>query len=196
MLINYNLYNSIFDLEDLGHVVNPFGVEEGFPAKPQMFNIIRSRIDLLLGEETKRPNNIRVVDSNPGAVSALQDKQKELLQEYVFATILAGMDETEAELYKEQLAAGEIVPPEQIEQFISTNYKLVGEECAFHALKYLNNKLDLSDHFSSGFKDGLISGEEIYYVGVRNSEPFAERVNPTELSYDNAPGVRYIEDGE
>jgi hypothetical protein len=196
MLINYNLYNSIFDLDDLAHVVNPFGVNEGFPAKPQMFNIIRPRIDLLLGEETKRPNNIRVVDSNPGAVGALQAKRKELLQQYVFAEILASMDPEQAKLFQQQLASGEIVPPEQIEQFISTNYKLVGEECAYHTLKYLQHKLDLSDQFSSGFKDGLIAGEEIYYVGVRNSEPYAERVNPTELSYDNSPGVRYIEDGE
>jgi hypothetical protein len=196
MLINYNLYNSIFDLEDLQHVINPFGVGEGFPAKPQMFNIIRPRIDLLLGEETKRPNNIRVVDSNPNAVSTILAKKKELHEQYVFSELLASMDQKEAEVFQQGLASGEIVPPEQIEQYMTTSFKLIGEECAYHSLQYLMHKLDLADHFNCGFKDGLIVGEEIYYCGIRNNEPYAERVNPTEISYDNSPGVRYIEDGD
>ena len=53
----YNLYNSIFDEKDFKRVTNPFKVEDGFPASPQDFNIIRPKIDLLIGEETKRPMN-------------------------------------------------------------------------------------------------------------------------------------------
>ena len=57
----YNLYNSVFDEKDFKRITNPFKVEDGFPATPQDFNIIRPKIDLLIGEETKRPINFRVV---------------------------------------------------------------------------------------------------------------------------------------
>lgn len=39
----YNLYNSIFDEKDFKKITNPFKVEEGFPATPQDFNIIRPK---------------------------------------------------------------------------------------------------------------------------------------------------------
>ena len=51
----YNLYNSIFDEKDFKSITNPFKVEDGFPATPHDFNIIRPKVDLLIGEETKRP---------------------------------------------------------------------------------------------------------------------------------------------
>jgi len=57
----YNLYNSIFDEKDFKKITNPFKVDDGFPATPQDFNIIRPKVDLLIGEETKRPMNFRVV---------------------------------------------------------------------------------------------------------------------------------------
>ncbi len=195
-LINYDLYNGIFDMKDLTHVVNPFGVEDGFPAKPQMFNIIRPKIMLLLGEETKRPQTTRVVSTNPNAVSIMQDKAKELLQNYVYSFLMAGMDEQSTQDFQQGLADGSIVPPESIQQYLTSTYKSISEECAYHTINYLTNKLDLRDQWLWGFEDALISGVEVYYVGVSNGEPFAERVNPIYFSFDQSPEIRYIEDGE
>ena len=56
-------------------------MEDGFPATPQDFNIIRPKIDLLIGEETKRPMNFRVVRTSQEAASELQDKEKEMLMQ-------------------------------------------------------------------------------------------------------------------
>ena len=67
----YNLYNSIFDEKDFKRVTNPFKVEDGYPVTPQDFNIIRPKIDLLIGEETKRPLNFKVVRTSQEAVSEL-----------------------------------------------------------------------------------------------------------------------------
>lgn len=71
--VYYNLYNSIFDEKDLKAVTNPFKVDDGFPATPQDYNIIRPKIDLLVGEETKRPFNFKVVRTNPEAASDMQE---------------------------------------------------------------------------------------------------------------------------
>ena len=46
-----------------------------------------------------------------------------------------------------------------------------------------------------GWKDALISGNEVYYIGVQNDEPYMERVNPLYFSYDKSPDLEFIEDG-
>jgi hypothetical protein len=106
------LYNSIFDEKDFKRITNPFKVEDGFPATPQDFNIIRPKIDLLIGEETKRPMNFRVVRTSQSAASDLMDKEKEMLMQYMMAAVTAQMGEEEAAQFQQQLASGEIMPPE------------------------------------------------------------------------------------
>ena len=191
----YDLYNSIFNEEDFKTVTNPFKVKDGFPATPHDFNIIRPKIDLLIGEETKRPFNFRVVRTSQEATSELQDKEKELLIQYLMAQITSQMGEEEAARFQQQLQSGEIMPPAQIAKYMDKEYKDVAENTAYHTLMYLREKLNIDNEFIKGWKDGLISGEEIYYVGVLNTEPYMERVNPETFDFDPSPELEFIEDG-
>ena len=191
----YNLYNSIFDEKDFKKITNPFKVEEGFPATPQDFNIIRPKIDLLIGEETKRPLNFRVVRTSQEATSELMETQKQLLMQYMQAAVMAQMGPEEQQQFQEQLQNGEIMPPEQIAKYMDKDYKDVVENTAYHTLTYLREKLGIDNEFIKGWKDALISGQEVYYVGVLNSEPYMERVNPMYFSYDKSPDLEFIEDG-
>ena len=191
----YNLYNSIFDEKDFKKITNPFKVEEGFPATPQDFNIIRPKIDLLIGEETKRPLNFRVVRTSQEATSELMETQKQLLMQYMQAAVMAQMGPEEQQQFQEQLQNGEIMPPEQIAKYMDKDYKDVIENTAYHTLTYLREKLGIDNEFIKGWKDALISGQEVYYVGVLNAEPYMERVNPMYFSYDKSPDLEFIEDG-
>lgn len=191
----YNLYNSIFDEKDFKSITNPFKVEDGFPATPHDFNIIRPKVDLLIGEETKRPLNFRVIRTSQEATSEIQEKEKQMILQYIEAAITAKMSPEEAQQFQEQLQSGEIMPPEQIAKYMDKDYKDIVENTAYHSLTYLREKLDLDNEFIKGWKDGLISGREIYYVGVLNAEPYAERVNPICFSYDKSPDLEFIEDG-
>ena len=191
----YNLYNSIFDEKDFKRVTNPFKVDDGFPATPQDFNIIRPKIDLLIGEETKRPMNFRVVRTSQEAASELMEKEKQMLMQYIMAAITARMSEEEAAQFQEQLANGEVMPPQAIAKYMEHDYKDVIENTAYHTLVYLKEKLNIDNEFIKGWKDALIAGTEIYYVGVLNDEPYMERVNPLYFSYDKSPDLEYIEDG-
>ena len=191
----YNLYNSIFDEKDFKSITNPFKVEDGFPATPHDFNIIRPKIDLLIGEETKRPLNFRVIRTSQEATSEMQEKEKQMILQYIEAAITARMSPEEAQQFQQQLQSGEIMPPEAIAKYMDKDYKDIVENTAYHTLTYLREKLDLDNEFIKGWKDGLISGREIYYVGVLNAEPYAERVNPIGFSYDNSPDLEFIEDG-
>ena len=191
----YNLYNSIFDEKDFKRITNPFKVEDGFPATPQDFNIIRPKVDLLIGEETKRPMNFQVVRTSQEATSEMMDKEKEMLMQYIMAAITSRMSPEEAQQFQQQLQNGEVMPPEAIAKYMQKDYKDIVENAAYHTLVYLREKLCLDNEFIKGWKDALIAGTEIYYVGVLNDEPYMERVNPLYFSYDKSPDLEFIEDG-
>ena len=191
----YNLYNSIFDERDFKKITNPFKVEDGFPATPQDFNIIRPKVDLLIGEETKRPMNFRVVRTSQEAASDLMEAQKQLLIQYLQAAITSKMGPEEQQQFQQQLQNGEIMPPEAIAKYMDKDYKDVVENAAYHTIVYLREKLNLDNEFIKGWKDALIAGREIYYVGVLGAEPYAERVNPIDFSFDKSPDLEFIEDG-
>ena len=191
----YDLYNSIFNEADFKKITNPFKVNDGFPATPQDFNIIRPKVDLLIGEETKRPMNFRVVRTSQEATSEMQEHEKEMLLQYVEAEIMGNMGPEEQQQYQQQLQSGEIMPPESIAKYMDKEYKDIIENTAYHTLTYLREKLNIDNEFIKGWKDALISGREIYYVGVLNAEPYMERINPMYFSYDQSPDLEFIEDG-
>lgn len=191
----YDLYNSIFNEEDFKKITNPFKVEDGFPATPQDFNIIRPKVDLLIGEETKRPLNFRVVRTSQEATNELQEKEKQMLIDYMMAAMMGQMGPEEAAQFQQQLQSGEVMPPESIAKYMDKEYKDVVENTAYHSLTYLREKLNIDNEFIKGWKDGLIGGYEVYYVGVLNADPYMERVNPMEFSFDKSPDLEFIEDG-
>ena len=191
----YDLYNSIFNEADFKKITNPFKVNDGFPATPQDFNIIRPKVDLLIGEETKRPMNFRVVRTSQEATSEMQEHEKEMLLQYVEAQIMGNMGPEEQQQYQQQLQSGEIMPPESIAKYMDKEYKDIIENTAYHTLTYLREKLNIDNEFIKGWKDALISGREVYYVGVLNAEPYMERINPMYFSYDQSPDLEFIEDG-
>lgn len=180
----YDLYNSIYNEKDLKYVTNPFKQQDGFPAIAQDYNIIKPKIDLLLGEETKRPFNFRVVRTSDIATSEMQDKAKQMLIDYIQATIMSRLGPEEQDRYQEALQSGEVMPPEQIQKYMSKDYKDIAEITAYHSLNYLKNKLNITHEFYKGWKDALVGGEEIYYVGIINGEPHLERINPIYFDYD------------
>lgn len=184
MAIAYELYNSNFDKKDLKYITDPFEIGDSFPASPQEFNIIRPKIDLLVGEESKRPENFMIVQTNDDAVSMVQEKKKEMLINYMLDMISPPEDGEQA------------MTPPQIEEYIRKNYKTIAEKQALQTIRYLREKLNLRNEFLKGWRDGLIGGEEIYYSGISGGEPFFGRQNPMDCDYDPNPNLDFIEDGD
>jgi hypothetical protein len=123
------------------------------------------------------------------------EAQKQLVMQYVQAAIESKMGPEEAQQFEQQLESGEIMPPEQIAKYMDKEYKDVVENTAYHSLVYLREKLGLDNEFIKGWKDALIAGQEIYYCGVLNGDPYVERVNPIYFSFDKSPDLEFIEDG-
>ena len=190
----YDLYNSIYNEKDLKYVTNPFKQDDGFPAMAQDYNIIKPYVDQLLGEETKRPFNFHPQRTSDIAASELQEKAKEMLMDYIQATIASKLSQEQAARYEQALATGEIQTPEAIAKYLQKDYKDIAETEAYHALQFLKRKLNLTHEFYKGWKDALIGGEEIYYVGVINGDPYVERVNPMYFDYEHSLDLEFIDD--
>lgn len=190
----YDLYNSIYNEKDLKYVTNPFKQDDGFPAMAQDYNIIKPYIDQLLGEETKRPFNFHPQRTSDIAASELQEKAKEMLMDYIQATIASKLSPEQAARYEQALATGEIQTPEAIAKYVQKDYKDIAETEAYHALQFLKRELNLTHEFYKGWKDALIGGEEIYYIGVINGDPYVERVNPMYFDYEHSLDLEFIDD--
>lgn len=193
---NYDLYLGIFDEKDLKYVTDPFDQADGFPAMTHNMNIIKPKIDLLVGEETKRPLRFNAVRTSQNAISDVQERMKSMLVDYILATSMASYSEEEKQKYIQMMNNGEIMPPAKILSFIENDYKDVAESSAYHSLRYLTEKLSMQNEFNKGFSDLLKSATEVHYVAVSNGEPYSERVDPRYFAYDRSPDLEYIEDGD
>lgn len=188
----YDLYNGIYDEKNLKHVTNPFKQADQFPATAQNYNIIKPKVDVLLGEETKRPFNFKVCRTSDIATGEVQEVAKKMLEDYLMATFMSKLSPENQQRYQQALASGEIQQPEAIAKYITKDYKDIAESAAHHALNYLKLKLNLTHEFYKGWEHALIGGEECYYVGVRNGEPFVECRNPMRITYETFDGMEFI----
>lgn len=178
----YDLYNSKFDEKDLEYVTDPFKVDEGFPATPQNFNIIKPKIDLLLGEEIKKPDKFKVIQSSSAGAS----KAEEALKNLLFRNVLAKVKGNQ----QDQMSL------DQIQDYIEHDFTDVAEKSAYYTLEYLKSKLNIKNELVRGLKDALISDKEIYYTGIVNGNPTLERVNPIGFYHDTSPDLDGIEYGD
>jgi len=186
MKIQYDLYNSKFNEKDIEYVTDPYQVDEGFPASPQNFNIVKPKIDLLIGEESKRPDDIKVIQTNREGASKAENSMKNLLFQSVMSKI---MEEGQADPSQQ-------MTPEQIQEYIDYEFSDIAETTAYHTIRYLKNKLNIDNELLKGFKDALIAAKEVHYNGIINGEPICERTNPIGFYHDKSPDLDSIEDGD
>lgn len=185
--INYDLFNGILDPDDFEHVVNPYGFKEGeFPATLQHYDIISPKINLLLGEEVRRPFNFRSVSVNEDAISEMEIGQKNVISQaygdYI-KDLVEGIDPSAAEAKIKGL-----------DKYLKYSFSDVRERMSNHILNYLVREESLEYKFNAGFKDALIAGEEIYWTGIISGEPRCRLVNPLDVTIINDPDSDFVED--
>ena len=197
--VNYNLVNSIFDEQDFEYVLNPYGVKDnvgGQPARLNNWNLITPKINLLKGEEIKRPFSFRVIGVNGEVVNEIEKKQQEKMLENFNLKLqsdLAKQGIGEQPL-DEQGNPVEPQQPEQIKKWINQSYQDVREQMANQVLEYLKHKERLELKFNEGYEHALIAAEEIYFVGLVAGQPSVRVVNPLYFDYDKNPDLKTIED--
>ncbi len=189
--INYDLFNGKFNKEDLEYVCNPLGMGSGeFPATLQHYDISSPTLNLLIGEESKRPDNCVVISESTNDINRKQGQLKQriitLLQEH----LLAEIDPT-------TIDPNEPLPtPAEVLKYEKHNISDLVESQANKMLKYIKKQLNTKEVFKRGWKDALIAGEEIYWTGVLNNDIAFRRCNPLNISVILDGDSDFIDDAQ
>ena len=187
MNTNYNLRADILDERDVENAVNPWGIKGAtFPAKMQNYPIANPKIDLLIGEESKRRFDWRVTVVNPDAISEKERNHKEQIHTIV-------MDAIQSENYNEEELAKKI---EDYAKWSKYETQDLRERRATQYLQYLWKEQDLQIKFNRGFEDALVGGQEIYNIDIVGGEPVARKCNPLALTIIRSGDSYHIEDSD
>jgi len=187
MRANYRLYDGQNDPKDIERTINPWGLDSNtFPAEMQCYPIATSKINLLVGEESKRRFDWRLRVTNDDAVS---EKEK-----FVKQTILDRLTE---------LAVKEGLSQEEVQREVAEldrwkNYEAqdIRERLGTQILNHLWSEQKLKLTFNQGFKDALIAGEEIYCADIIGGKPILRKVNPLTIYVLGMANSPYIEDAD
>ena len=188
-LINYDLYNGKVNHKDIETICDPLGVNTSstFAARFQHYDIISEPIRLLIGEETKRPDNHIVVSESPDDLNrkttAVKEKIFQALQQGLAYQIDPNADPNNPP-----------PPPEEILKHEKYTPSDIIESKANKVLKVLKKRLNTRLLFSQGWKDALIAGEEVYWVGIENAEVAMRRVNPVNLTVILDGDTTFVDD--
>lgn len=189
--INYDLYNGRFDAKDFEYVCNPLGLKGvEFPAQMQHYDIISPAINLLMGEEIKRPDNFKVISESSNVISEKERARKDMMMQSLQSMLQAQLD-------PESVDPNNPPPtPEQIEEYMKYTYQDVREIIANRSLGYLKRFLNTRHIYNKGWKDALIAGEEIYHCGIINGDPSLRRCNTLDVTVILDNDSDFIDDAQ
>jgi hypothetical protein len=198
MLSNYQLFNNQLNQKDYERECEPYGLEVGqYQDEIQPYNKTYNKIQVLLGEELRRPMNHRAVLIDPDGIRSKLAFHDTLLHQFVMSemqtTIQQVIPNFDPELV--QNTSERIMNPEEINRYMKLNYSEAREIKANKLLNYLNRYLLIPEYKNDSYKHGLISGVEVAYIGVHNNEPSVEVINPLGFFYHKSPETKYIQDG-
>ena len=212
---NYNLYNNIINIDEFKYVCKPYG--DGLGEMPATFtnrDITSGKIKVLLGMESKRPFSWKVMAVNEEATSRKEQQYFSMIKDFVIGEIMTPIittiQQTAAQKAKgrqlsedeqnqiQKQVAQEIKSktPEEIKKYMERDHQDPAEVLAHQILEYLIEKLNIKDVFNDGWKHGLLSGIEVFYVGEGFKQPVFFPVNSLNFDYDQSPDLKYVEDGE
>ena len=187
---NYQIYNGQLSQGDYTYITEQYGLT--YPARLVNYPIIAPKIDLLIGEELRRPMDIKVTTVNKSAVLRKHDHKVGLIMRDLLKDIHSEMQE---KLNIDVLMEGQGMPvPEDIETYMKYNYREMVEETAQDGLEYVTNRYNLKDVMKEGFRDLLVTGKEFYRVSIQNGDPYVRRIDPRNIVYDDSFHSDYLDD--
>ena len=186
---NYQIYNGDLNQADYTYLTEQYGLT--YPARLVNYPIITPKIDLLLGEELRRPIDMKVSTVNKEAVVRKHDHKVTLMMRELLDDFHQEFKEREGVDIVEQ---GQGIPvPEDIELYMKYNYREMIEETAQDGLEYIVNRYNVKDAFKEGFRDLLVTGKEFFKVEISNGDPYVRRVDPRTIVYDYSVHSDYLD---
>lgn len=187
MRANYRLYDGILDQRDIERTMNPWGLDGStFPAKMQCYPIASNKVSILVGEESKRRFDWRLRVTNDDAVSEKEGLIKDTIVKNLVQLATEGVED-------QTVIQQEVAKLQKWSKYEAQDFR---ERLGTHILKHLWEEQKLKIKFNQGFKDGLISGEEIYCADIVGNKPVLRRVNPLTIYTVGMTTSPYIDDAD
>ncbi len=186
-LSNYKLVNNIIDREEIQKALNPFKIQgKEIPVEYRNYPLINPVLNLLSGEERKRPYNFMVSVINQDALTEKLELKNQEFSKLIYSLILdENLDEKQLEAKLQRFA-----------HYMKYDFKTAQEQLGNQVLQYLNVTQDLKEEFNRGFIDFLISGEEIYVAEIINGEPVLRKADPLNITIIGSNNTWKIEDAD
>lgn len=185
--ISYQLYNGVVDKRDMEATINPTNLVASYvPEELVHYPIAAPKIDLLVGEESRRRFDFRVVVTNPDAISEKEEKLTEMWKNKIIEIVESkstSKEEVEQNLKK-------------YESYLKQSWQDIKEKTANNILRHYYNEYNMPLIFNEGFKDVLLAGEEIYQVDVISKEPILKKLNPLRVHTVRSGGSSWIQDSD
>ena len=213
---NYRAYNADYDQDDFQKFCDPLGLDIGTGKDyVQAFNHVHNKIDVLSGEEEKRPWNYHVVSLAPNTtnkilrqregdyrkfINAALNKEAQLAQQEGMMQLQGVPPEQQEEAKKqlEQQIQKEmefILTPELIEQKYES-FKTAEEQALEKIMKRATIKEHLKHKKTQSWFNSNISGLEYVGVWMKNGKPHLEVINPLGVAYHKSPEEQFTQDGD
>lgn len=184
--INYDLVNGTLDMQDMMDLLNPYSLEDTYiPDNIKHYPIINSKLNVLRGEEIRRPFDFQVVVTNPTAISKMEEDKVNAVQQSLLAILQQEVQDQEEFNQKAQELAKKFASWQDMRE-IRGNF----------LLNHYVKELDMPLMFNQGFMDALIVGEEIYRCDIINGEPTVERLNPLKVRAFKGGSSPRLEDSD
>jgi len=185
---NYNLRVNIINPKDFERFINPDHLDlESLPASFQHIGIENNKINLLLGEYSKRKKEYKAYLSanDQEGVSRKEEQLKKELDRTI-SDIIMNTSISEEEI-QERLA--------KFEKYTRYDFQDIAEITANKILKKEYKQQDFDFTFLTTFEDLLTGGEQIVYCNVLGGEPVMRRVNTLNL-FTLGGNSMFIEDSD
>lgn len=186
--INYNLRANVISPRDFEKFINPDNLDlDSLPASFQHIGIENSKINLLLGEYSKRKKEFKAYISS-GDQEGISRKERMLMDQ--IKNEMRGIIQTDS-ITQEEIQKR----LQDLEKYQNYEFQDMSEMIANKILKreYKEGNFDFT--FLRTFEDLLTAGEEIMYCGVLGGEPVMRRVNPMNI-YTLGGSSMFIEDAD
>lgn len=186
--INYNLRANVISPRDFEKFINPDNLDlDSLPASFQHIGIENSKINLLLGEYSKRKKEFKAYISS-GDQEGISRKERMLMDQ--IKNEMRGIIQTDS-ITQEEIQKR----LQDLEKYQNYEFQDMSEMIANKILKreYKEGNFDFT--FLRTFEDLLTAGEEIMYCGVLGGEPVMRRVNPMNV-YTLGGSSMFIEDAD
>ena len=185
--INYDLLRGKLHMSDLELILNPDHLKAGFiPDRITHYPIMNSKLNVLIGEESKRVFDFRVVITNPNSISEIENNKRDAIIERLQQ--LLSDDSLSEDDFNQKL--------EQMNDFFTYEYQDMREVRANCLLNHYMKELNIPLEFNKGFRDAATVAEEIYQCDIRGGEPTFEKVNPLKIRIYKSGYSNKVEDAD